>query len=354
MENKSYPIEKKLRLQLFILLFSYLAAGLGIFLFLDYLLSYFSTPLTIWISQRIDVIFILYLVLGLLGIFYHYWKKPWRYLDEIIQATGEIHQQDSSTITLSEPLREIESQMNQIKMSLLLNKQAAKEAEDKKNDLVMYLAHDIRTPLTTVIGYLNLLHEAGDMPENQKSKYIDIALEKSERLESLINELFEITRFHAKTVSLRKEKLDLYCLLVQLADEFYPTVSAKGNTICLRADEDMVIAADSEKMARVFTNLLKNAVSYSYPNTEILITGKTEGQNAVIQIRNHGSTIPEEQLSGIFDRFTRLEKARVSDTGGAGLGLSIAREIVRLHGGEIAAESDRETVTFTVTLPLMS
>lgn len=128
----------------------------------------FPSPAFLWIGQRIDAIYILYVILGFIGIFYYYWNKPWMYLDEIIRATGEIYEQNSQPIVLSESLRPIESQMNQIKMSVLLNKQAAREAEDKQNELVMYLAHDIRTPLTTVIGYLSLLSEAPDMPPEQK------------------------------------------------------------------------------------------------------------------------------------------------------------------------------------------
>ena len=128
-------------------------------------------------------------------------------MNEVIGATEIVYEQNDHAIELSEPLREVESQMNQIKMSVLFSQQAAKEAETKKNELVMYLAHDIRTPLTTVIGYLSLLNEAPDMPEEQKEKYIGIALDKSERLETLINELFEITRYHTNTVQVKSFRL---------------------------------------------------------------------------------------------------------------------------------------------------
>lgn len=147
-------------------------------------------------------------------------EKPWGYLNEVISATEIVYEQNDHTIALSEPLREVESQMNQIKMSVLLNQQAVKEAETKKNELVMYLAHDIRTPLTTIIGYLSLLNEVHDMTKEQKEKYIRIALDKSERLETLINELFEITRYHTNTVQVKKQPVDLYALLSQVIDDF--------------------------------------------------------------------------------------------------------------------------------------
>lgn len=352
MKNIDYPIEKKLRCKLYITLILYVAIGFVLTLLLGYIFTLFNNPVITWLYWRIDALFIFYLIIGFSVIFYYYWKKPWAYLNEIVEATQTIYEQSDHTIALSEPLQDIANQMNQIKMSVLLSKQAAKEAEDKKNELVMYLAHDIRTPLTTVIGYLSLLSEAPDMPTVQKAKYVEIALEKAERLEKLINELFEITRYHTKTVPLKKENLDLYCLLVQLIDEFYPTLSARGNTAVLDADENLFVMADPEKLARVFNNILKNAAAYSYPNTEISIAAHKQNTNIVITIQNHGKTISQEQLKDIFEKFNRLDEARLSDTGGAGLGLSIAEEIIHLHGGEITATSQNDTICFTVILPV--
>ncbi|MEG1772420.1 MAG: ATP-binding protein, partial [Clostridia bacterium] len=146
--------------------------------------------------------------------------------------------------------------------------------------------------------------------------------------------------------------IDLYCLLVQLIDEFYPALSAKGNTASLDADEKLLVNADPEKLARVFNNILNNAAAYSYPNTEIKISTYKQDANIVVVIQNHGKTIPEGQLKEIFKKFNRLDEARLSDTGGTGLGLSIAEEIIHLHDGTIKAESKNDTIIFTVTLPL--
>lgn len=352
MKNNDYPIEKKLRCKLYITLVLYVVIGFVLTLLLGYVFSLSKNPVIVWMYWRMDVLFIFYLIIGFFVIFYYYWKKPWVYLNEIVEATQTIYEQNDHTIALSEPLLEIANQMNQIKMSVLLSKQAVKEAEDKKNELIMYLAHDIRTPLTTVIGYLSLLSEAPDMPTEQRAKYVGIALKKAERLEKLLNELFEITRYNTKTVSLKRENLDLYCLLVQLIDEFYPTLSARGNTAVLDAEENLLVMADPEKLARVFNNILKNAAAYSYPNTEISIAAHKQNTNIVITIQNHGKTLSQEQLKDIFEKFNRLDEARLSDTGGAGLGLSIAEEIIHLHGGEITATSQNDTICFTVILPV--
>lgn len=345
-------MKNKLGFRLFMLLFLYTITGFAVVMLIQFVFSAFQNPVAEWLYWRLDVIYIFYLITGLTFIFYYHWKKPWDYLDEVITATQTVYEQNDHTIELSKPLREVEQQMNQIKMSMLLSQKAVKEAEDKKNELVMYLAHDIRTPLTTVIGYLSLLDEVPDMPTEQKAKYVGIALDKAQRLEMLINELFEITRYHTATVPLKKTPIDLYALLAQIIEEFYPVLSEKGNTVKVSAEASLHIIGDPEKLARVFNNLLKNAVTYSYPNTQICISAKKNGNNVVIVFQNRGQTIASEKLTDIFEKFSRLEEARLSDTGGVGLGLSIAKEIVRLHGGEIIAQSNDETVAFTITLPL--
>lgn len=348
---KVNSMEKKLGVKLCISLLIYTLGGYILAILADYGLSKYSDSLFQWLHLRIELIYCLYLVAGFCCIFYHYWKKPWAYLEEVVNAAKTVYQQNDSTIELSEPLKEVEKQMNQIKMSVLLSQQSVKEAENKKNELIMYLAHDIRTPLTTVIGYLSLLEEAPDMPSEQKVKYVGIALKKANRLEKLINEFFEISRYHTQQIKLKKAEVDLYYMLVQLMDEFFPVLSARGNYAVLHGDETLSVYGDPEKLARVFNNILKNAAAYSYPDTEITISAKKQKEFILITFENHGSTIPEDQLSGIFEKFNRLDDARKTDTGGAGLGLSIADEIVRLHGGEITVQSESETVTFVVSLP---
>ena len=228
----------------------------------------------------------------------------------------------------------------------------AKLAEERKNNLVMYLAHDIRTPLTSVIGYLSLLEEAPDMPAEQKAKYVHITLEKANRLERLINEFFEITRYNIQQIVLEKEQIDLYYMLLQMIEEFYPLLSQKGNQALLHGDENVTVYGDPVKLARVFNNILKNAVAYSYDNTKIhIFVEQTQEDSVIIKFQNQGKTIPKEKLSSIFEKFYRMDEARTSNTGGAGLGLAIAKEIVTLHGGEISAESEAEQVVFVVRLP---
>ncbi len=246
---------------------------------------------------------------------------------------------------------EVLAQISEIKSAMQRDKQILKEEASRKNDLITYLAHDLKTPLTSVIGYLSLLDEVPDMPQQQKEKYVNIALDKAHRLEKLINEFFDITRYNLQQIELEEERIDLSYMLMQMADEFYPILKTHGNTIRVEAAEDLTVYGDSLKLARVFNNLLKNAVYYSYPNTEITIRAEQLAQAVRISFSNQGKTIPAQKLNAVFEKFFRLDEARATNTGGAGLGLAIAKEIVTLHGGTITAKSEREQTTFCVTLP---
>ena len=231
----------------------------------------------------------------------------------------------------------------------------------RRSDLVTYLAHDLKTPLTSVIGYLSLLDEVPDMPEAQRVRYTGIALDKACRLERLVNEFFDITRYSLTNIELELAPVDLAGLLVQLADEFYPALAAHGNVAKVtvagaartveQPGEPLMVTADAARLARVFGNLLRNAIAYSDEGTPIELAAAEEEGRVVVTVSDTGATIPSHKLRAIFDRFFRLDESRGSATGGAGLGLAIAREIVELHGGTISAASEDGRTTFTVELP---
>ena len=246
---------------------------------------------------------------------------------------------------------EIAVPLSNAKVELMRSQRLLQEETARKNDLVMYLAHDLKTPLASVIGYLTLLHDEQQISPELREKYLSITLDKAERLEDLINEFFEITRFNLSTVTLDYTNIDLVRLLEQLRFEFMPMLKDKSLTCTLCAPETLPISCDAGKIQRVFDNLLRNAVLYSYPGTEIVINAQLEGENASVSVLNRGNTIPEEKLRRIFEQFYRLDAAR-SSSGGAGLGLAIASNIVALHGGNINARSADETVEFAVMLPV--
>lgn len=234
-----------------------------------------------WLNMRAFWIGLLYYGIGYIIIVRHYWMKPFRYFQELLDAAEIVSRQDDSLVSLSPALSDLESRLNQIKFVSMNNLRAAKEAEQRKNDLVTYLAHDLKTPITSVIGYLTLLRDEPQISDEMRSRYMNIALDKAERLDDLINEFFEITRFNLSHISLEKKQINLSLMLQQLTYEFQPMLAEKNLTCSLNAPENLMLRCDPDKLQRVFDNLLRNAVNYSFPNSEIKITASEEiSQNA--------------------------------------------------------------------------
>lgn len=295
------------------------------------------------------------LVIGFLclfsAFFYVSLSKMVTYFKQVEDGIDNIVSDSNESIEMITELKPIESRLTEIKGTLKKRERDAQEAEKRKNDLVVFLAHDLKTPLTSVVAYLTMLDSYKDMSEEERERYTHIALEKSMRLGELINEFFEITKFNLQDIRLEPIEINLSMMLEQIADEFYGVLQEKNLTCQVEAEENLMIYGDPDKLARVFDNILRNAVSYCRPNSRIIIRAeKTEDGNC-ITFSNQGNMIPAEKLETIFEKFYRLDEARHSRTGGAGLGLAIAKEIVELHGGSIRAESDMESTRFIVTLP---
>ena len=296
-----------------------------------------------------------FLVIGFLCLFslffYAALSKMVKYLNQVETGIDNIVLDSADSIHMITELKPIETRLNEIKQILKKQEQEVIEGEKKKNDLIVFLAHDLKTPLTSIVAYLTMLDSYQDMPEEERQRYTHSALEKSIRLGELISEFFEITKFNLQDIVLEPVELNLSMMLEQLADELYGVLREKNLTCEVEAAEDMVVYGDADKLARVFDNILRNAVSYCYPNTKIRIQAEMTEEGNRIVFSNRGKQIPKEQLGTIFEKFYRLDEARHSTTGGAGLGLAIAKEIVELHGGTIWAESDDKETRFIVTLP---
>lgn len=279
-------------------------------------------------------------------------RKPLQYLDDVIDAAKQLSHPEKEPVILPKEMYAVENEINLAREQALDNIRLLKETEQRKNDLIMYLAHDLKTPLASVIGYLDLVRDTGELPKELRDKYLSIALRKAERLENLINDFFEIARFNLTNITLQYSRINLTRLLEQLVYEFGPMLQEKNLTCDLHMEEDVMYQCDAGQLQRVFDNLLRNAVIYSYKDSAIEITAEQRDAFLVIKFLNRGDTIPEEKLNRIFEQFYRVDHARSTNSGGAGLGLAIAREITELHGGTIQAESKEEQTWFTVTLPV--
>lgn len=246
---------------------------------------------------------------------------------------------------------EVEGALNRVRERERVAEQAARDEARRKDDLVTYLAHDLKTPLASVVGYLSLLEEAPDLPVEQRSRFTGIALEKAHRLDALIEEFFDITRFDFHDIVLTRGYVDLHLMLAQVADEFYPTLADQHKRAEIEVPMGLTVLIDGDKMARVFNNVMKNAIAYSYEGSTIHVDAERLDDSVVIRFENQGDPIPEPKLKVIFEKFYRLDAARATNRGGAGLGLAIAREIVTAHGGTIECSSSPERTVFTITLP---
>ncbi len=267
---------------------------------------------------------------------------------EIISAMDKIMNNPEQEVKLSNDLIILENRLNNIRVNLVTNKNKAKEETQKKNDLIMYMAHDLKTPLTSVIGYLSLLTQEKEISKNMQEKYINIALEKSIRLEELTNQFFEITRYNLQEIPITKNKIDLSFLIDQLVDEFYPMLQEKKLKYVINKPKHTYFMGDGDKLARAFGNLIKNAINYSYENTDIEIEILQNENKINIIFKNKGDKIPEYKLDKIFDKFFRVDESRTSSTGGTGLGLAITKEIVELHNGTIKVKNDDEYIEFNI------
>ena len=352
----------KRKIKLFISLLGNLAIAVIISIIVYFILAlFFENTLSVlverlnydlyaWIVYNRDIVVYVYIFIVLAVIIYRFISKYVDSINEVYKSLDLILKEDNETIKLPSEVNEFSEKLNDIKYDYILNKKNAKEAEDKKNDLIMYMAHDLKTPLTSIIGYLTLLTDEKEIPRNLQEKYMKIALDKALRVEELTNEFFDITRYNLSSMPINKQNINLSYLLEQLVDECFPMLEEKHLKCNLEAEEKVMYLGDGDKLARAFGNLLKNAISYSFENTTIYINLEEKENEIFISFKNKGEKIPEYKLNKIFDKFYRGDQSRTSSTGGAGLGLAITKEIIELHNGKITVKNDDEYIEFDVRL----
>lgn len=245
-------------------------------------------------------------------------------------------------------------QINALVSQLEASREEERLATQAKNDLITNVSHDLRTPLTSIIGYLRLIEEDKYKDEVELRYYVNIAYEKSKRMNRLVNDLFDYTRMGFGQIPLHRTPIDLVQLIGQLTAEFSLQLRNQDMEIVFSPpQEKLMIQADGDKIMQAFENLITNAMRYGNDGKQIRVEAKKSEQEAEVRVINYGPPIPPMDLPYIFERFYRVEKSRSLDTGGAGLGLAIVKSIIELHDGQIYASSNTAETAFIVKLPLI-
>lgn len=227
--------------------------------------------------------------------------------------------------------------------------------EQSKDELITNVSHDIRTPLTSIIGYLGLIEEKKYSSEEELLKYTHTAYLKSKQMKLLVDDLFEYTKVRQADTPLSIVTFDMQQLIAQIVVDFELDAQKKEVEIDFSPKPaSLLMEGDTEKLVRVFDNLLSNALKYGIDGTKIVIMSEKVGDEVIITVKNNGKEIPKEALDLLFDRFYRVEESRSQQTGGTGLGLAIAQSIVELHGGQIYATSNKGWTSFIIHLPLQN
>lgn len=309
----------------------------------------------IWSYQRILIIFLL-----LIDVWVVWWRLRRRYhLYLMNHIIGELHYIAQGHLDHRIPFRlkgneqHVITSVNALVDSAVQSMDDERKIEKSKDELITNVSHDLRTPLTSIIGYLGLIEDKQYQNEEDILKYTHIAYEKAKQMKNLVDDLFEYTKVQQHGAPVNIMRVDLDQLLEQLTASFALEAERRGIEISSKVvPNPLMIEADPEKLGRVFNNLVANAFKYGNEASYIRITAHQEQANVVVKVANDGTPIPKEAQSHLFERFYRAEASRSRATGGTGLGLAIVKSIVDLHHGQVTVTSDENETAFIVTLPL--
>ncbi|WP_028125373.1 sensor histidine kinase [Eremococcus coleocola] len=357
--------------------------------------SFLSTPTNIELQTRIrrwiidtpnlykstiwgfNVSYIVVLVL------YTYWSTKRflnkRHLDSIlakIDYFAQGHYSERIPVSEKDKYHVVAQNINNLLDSIEDSFREKKELEKSKDELITNVGHDLRTPLTSIVGYLDLLKNKDSLSPQEYDKYLDIVLRKTGRMQELVNDFFEYSRSQQTLISLNQVDIPLEAFMEQVVADFRWEAEAKGIDLTVEVEpHDIQAYFDPDKFARIFANLITNAFKYGHgatvihliareisnsnyktlagrPNNIPLLKAKYSGSKwLVFEVRNNGTLIAEDELEMIFERAYRADQSRTNDIPGSGLGLSIVRNFVHAHGGQTYALIDQDQMVFRIVIP---
>lgn len=281
-------------------------------------------------------------------------NKKNRYINYLYSTIKQMSDGDLSTeisVESDDELSGMAHNLNLMRIRLRKLIDNERDSEKTKNELITNIAHDLRTPLTSILGYLEILVNDKSLDNTKRDEYTHIAYEKSKKLEVLIEDLFSFTKMTYGKLAINVEKIDIVRLLYQLVDELFPLFEKENMTCEINTKINaLLIVADPKLLVRLFENLINNAIKYGKDGKKIDINIEENEHTVDIKVINYGKLIPKDSIEKLFDKFYRVDKDRSSTTGGTGLGLAIAKSIVELHGGKILVTSDFRGTIFNVSL----
>ncbi|MDR0268429.1 ATP-binding protein [Paenibacillus sp.] len=360
----------KLQWKIILLFFLSVALTLGTFLVMEPLLLAFYHRFYTYLRPIVDALFRLNRIAGfrfpvwesIVGIvlfIFFVLLLSWgttRKLTNIIKGVKRMEEgnmDERIRVRSNDEIGMLADQINTMAERLQFSLQEERMATQAKNELITNVSHDLRTPLTSIIGYLRLIEEDKYKDEVELRYYVNIAYEKSKRMNRLVTDLFDYTRMGFGQIPLNRSSIDLVQLIGQLTAEF--TLQLKHHQMEIELfppQEKLLIYGDGDKIMQAFENLITNAMRYGKEGKKIQVHVAKENKEAVVRVVNFGPPIPSMELPYVFDRFYRVEKSRSLDTGGAGLGLAIVKSIIELHEGSIIATSSPQQTEFIARLPL--
>ncbi|WP_436667337.1 sensor histidine kinase [Latilactobacillus sakei] len=309
----------------------------------------------IWSWQNWFVI-----LMGIADVLVVYWRLIRRYHQmQMWHVIGELHYiadghlEHRINLRVNRDLQRVIDSVNTLVDSTVRSMEEERKIEKSKDELITNVSHDLRTPLTSIIGYLGLIEDNQYQTKDELTKYTHTAYVKAQQMKVLVEDLFEYTKVRQTSTPIAKTTFDMEQMLEQLAASFELEAQKKNMQITVECQSaPLMMEADTEKLGRVFNNLIANALKYGKGGKQIILSAEKVGQEAIIKVSNDGQQIPSDSLNQLFDRFYRVEASRSQETGGTGLGLAITQSIVALHGGYIYADSTPELTSFVIHLPL--
>lgn len=300
------------------------------------------------------------ILMGIADVLVVYWRLIRRYHQmQMWHVIGELHYiadghlEHRINLRVNRDLQRVIDSVNTLVDSTVRSMEEERKIEKSKDELITNVSHDLRTPLTSIIGYLGLIEDNQYQTKDELTKYTHTAYVKAQQMKVLVEDLFEYTKVRQTSTPIAKTTFDMEQMLEQLAASFELEAQKKNMQITVECQPTpLMMEADTEKLGRVFNNLIANALKYGKGGKQIILSAEKVGQEAIIKVSNDGQQIPSDSLNQLFDRFYRVEASRSQETGGTGLGLAITQSIVALHGGYIYADSTPELTSFVIHLPL--